>query len=107
MEYVNLIQQIISAEQSAQILVQDAKEQESHLAESLEQEIAQMRATYKERADKRIAKLTKLEESVAKQDLEKWDKRLEEAMAAVEQAYIENKDAWVDALFHQVVGQPS
>lgn len=104
MEYVNLIQRIISAEQSAQDMVHDAREEESHLAEHLTQEVEEMRTQYMDKAKHRIEKLTRLEAAMAQEDLEKWDEKLTQTMAHVELAYSQNKDQWVDTLFYKVIG---
>ena len=44
------------------------------------------------------------EQAAAAEDVARWDKKLEAAMAEVEAAYEKNKNRWVDALFTMIVG---
>lgn len=104
MEYVNLIHRIMEAEQSAQTLVQDVKAEEQNLADILAQEVAQMREIYMEKARVQIAKLTRMEEAMAKEDLSQWDEKLSQTLVKVEETYSQNKDQWAETLFYKVIG---
>ena len=57
------------------------------------------------RAQRRIALVEETERAAADQDMAAWDRKLERAMAQVETAYAKGKDAWVDDLFHRIVGE--
>ena len=63
-----------------------------------------MRENYMARARHRVAEVEKTEAEAAQEDLARWDKKLDQAMSAVEASYAKNKDAWVDALFQRIVG---
>ena len=105
MEYLNLVNQIVAAEQSAREIAREAREQESSLEAELEREAAGIRERYMERARRRVAGVEETEAKTAQEELARWDRRLECAMAQVESAYARNRDAWVETLFRQIVGE--
>ena len=105
MEYLNLVNQIVAAEQSAREIAREAQEQESSLEAELERETAGIRERYMERARRRVAGVEETEAKAAQEELARWDRRLERAMAQVESAYARNRDAWVETLFRQIVGE--
>ncbi len=105
MEYLNLVNQIVAAEQSAREIAREAREQESSLEAELEREAAGIRERYMERARRRVAGVEETEAKAAQEELARWDRRLERAMAQVESAYARNRDAWVETLFRQIVGE--
>lgn len=107
MEYLDLINQIVAAEQSAKEIAREAKEQEETLETELERETADMRERYMERARRRVAEVEETERKAAKEELERWDQKLAGAMAQVESAYAKNRDVWVETLFRQIVGGPA
>ena len=104
MEYVNLVSKIVAAEESAREIAKEAQVRESSLEQDLEREIARMRESYMARAKHRVEEVEQTEARAAEEDLARWDKKLEQAMSAVEASYARNKDAWVETLFQRSVG---
>lgn len=104
MEYIDLVSKIIAAEHRAQAIAKAAVEQQESLDADLEREVAELRADFFRRAERRIALVEETERAAAGEDMALWDKKLEQALAEVESAYTKSKDAWVDLLFHRIVG---
>ena len=104
MEYANLVSRIVAAEESAREIAKEAQARESTLEQDLEQEIARMRESYMARARHRVEEVEKAEAQAAEEDLARWDRKLRQAMSAVEAAYAGHRDAWVEALFQRIVG---
>lgn len=105
MEYVDLVSKIVAAEHSAQNIAQEAKEKQDSLEADLKRDVAQLREDCMARARRRIALVEETEQSAAQENMLTWDKKLASAMQDVESIYARNKDAWVEALFHKVVGE--
>ncbi len=105
MEYVNLVSKIIAAEHRAQDIARAVTEKQESLDADLERDVAQQRTAFFDRAGRRIAQVEEIERTAAEEDMAAWDGRLERAMAQVETAYAKGKDAWVDDLFHRIVGE--
>lgn len=103
-EYIDLVNRIITAEHSAKEIAQEAKEREVSLDADLAQEEASMRERYFARAKHRIAQVEETERQAADEYIALWDKKLSDTMDAVETAYETNKDAWVETLFSMIVG---
>lgn len=106
-EYANLVSRIVAAEESAREIAKEAQVRESSLEQDLEQEIARMRESYMARARHRVEEVEKTEAQAAEEDLANWDRKLTQAMSAVEASYARNKDAWVETLFQRIVGGAS
>lgn len=103
MEYTQLINRILEAEQNAQAIAAEAADREARLDAELEKEIAALRAETLARADERVAAIVR--EAYAARDaaIRAQDKRRDEAMARMEQAYRHYGDNWTDTLFRHIV----
>ena len=55
--------------------------------------------------DPRIDEVEKTEAAAAEEDMARWDKKRDQALAEVERAYAEHKDQWVELLFSRIVGE--
>lgn len=104
MEYVDLVSKIVAAEHSAQDIAHEAKERQESLDADLKRDVSQLREDCMDRARRRVAKVEETERAAAEEDMAIWDKKLAKAMDDVESSYAKNKDAWVDLLFHKVIG---
>lgn len=107
MEYTQLISRILEAERNAQEIAKEVKLREEHLASELDQETAGLRASFQTKAEERIRAIAKEAEASRNLSLQAQDKRRDEAMARMEQAYAHYGDNWVDTLFHRIVGDHS
>ena len=104
MEYLDFVNKIIVAEQTAKKIAREAQEQERALDTDLEREIARLREGYMERARRRVADVERVEAVATKEGLRQWDEKLAEAMSAVERAYAQNREDWIEAIFQRIVG---
>lgn len=104
MEYSELIQKILAAEQSAQEIMEDAQELQEKLEADFQREGEQLQAAYLERVRRRLSKAEQEEAEKARAAMEQLDEAQARAIAAVDRMQAEQEDAWVDALFHIVIG---
>ena len=102
MEYSELIDRILSAEQNARQLTQQAREQERSLEASLEQEAEALRASYLERSRRRVESMEQEERRQAQKRLEELDREHQAALRAVEDKLSRHGDAWADVLFRMI-----
>ena len=104
MEFVELINQIVAAEQNASQLVQEAQSREAGLDEDLAQETADLRERYMERARRRVGIVEETETAHAQEEIAELDRRLQNSLAALNRAYESHRDQWVDTLLARIVG---
>ncbi|BDF71809.1 hypothetical protein CE91St41_09630 [Oscillospiraceae bacterium] len=104
MEYIDLVNKIISAEHSAKEIAREAKERETTLDADLEREAARMREAYLDRARRRVEQVRATETQAAQESIAALDAKFALAMDAVEAAYAKNRDAWVEAIFQRIAG---
>lgn len=103
MEYTQLIDRILEAEQNAQAIAAEATDREARLDEELARACEALRAAAMARADERIAAITKEAAAARDQAIRAQDRRRDEALARMERAYERYGDNWVDTLFHRIV----
>ena len=103
MEYSQLIQKILTAEENARAMAQTAREQQASLEADLERQAQQLRQDSLERAQRRLARLEQQERERAQAAMQAMDARHAAAMAGVERALEERGEQWVDELFRLVV----
>ena len=84
MEYVDLINQIVAAEQSACRLAQEAQEQKASLEAGLVQESAKLREDYIARAKRRVEIVAETEAARAREETAALDARLAQSLDALE-----------------------
>lgn len=104
MEYVDLVNKIVSAEHSAQDIAKEVQEKQDSLDADLKRDVAKMREDYFARAGHRIREVEESERAATLEDIARWDKKLKDAEAGVEASYAKNKSYWVETLFHKIVG---
>ena len=104
MEYSQLINRLLDAEQSAQAITQEVKGREESMASELARESAELRDTFFARAEERIKAVEAETEASKAAALAALDKRRDEAMQRMERACTHYGNNWVDTLFHQVAG---
>ena len=103
MEYSELIDRILSAEQNARQLTQQAKEQEQSLEASLKDEAETLRADILERSRRRVEAMEKDEQRRAQKQLEKMDREHKAALAGLEDKLKHHGKEWADTLFRMIV----
>lgn len=104
MEYSQLINRLLEAEQGAQSIVQEARGRETSMESELARESAELRASFFAQADRQIQSIDREAQAGKAAALEAQDKRRDEAMCRMERAYERYGDNWVDTLFHRIVG---
>ena len=107
MEYVDLINRILSAEHSASAIAQEVKDRQAGLDQDLARESEELRQRYMERARRRVAIVEETEEKAAQASMAAMDKRFTTAMDNVNRAYENHRDQWVDILLSRVTGELS
>ena len=105
MEYVELVNKIIETEHSAREIAQEAQEKEASLEQDLARDTQRLREDYFARADRRIQMVREAEDRSAQESMARSDKKLSDALTAVESSYRRNRDRWVEMLFHRIVGE--
>lgn len=103
MDYTTLIDRILEAEQSADVIAGAAEAQRANLDAELAEESARIREKYMKQAGDRLERLAREEQSKKERTLAAQDARLADTSARMERAYARYGDNWVDTLFHQVV----
>ena len=104
MEFVELINQIVAAEQSASQLVQEAQDRQAGLDGDLAKETAELRERYMARARRRVGIVEETETAQAQEEIARLDRRLQRSLDALNRAYESRRDQWVDALLERIVG---
>ena len=104
MEFVELINQIVAAEQNASQLVQEAQSREAGLDGDLAQETADLRERYMERARRRVGIVEEIETAHAREEIAELDRHLQNSLDALNRAYESHRDQWVDTLLARIVG---
>ncbi len=105
MEYINLVSKIVAAEETAQEIAREAQEKQSSLDSDLKRDVEALRTDCFARAERRVALVEEAERAAARESMAEWDSRLSSAMAQVERAYANGKDAWIELLFRKIVGE--
>lgn len=105
MEYVELINQIVAAEQNACHLAREAQNRSAGLDADLAKETADLRENYMARARRRVGIVEETEAAQAREEMDRLDRHLKHSLDALNRAYEAHREEWVDALFTRIVGQ--
>lgn len=106
MEYTTLIDRILQAERSADLITDEARRELEGLDEHLAVEGRRIRDNLLARAEERLEKLKQEEQGKKARAMEAQQARLAETTARMERAYARYGDNWVDTLFRQTVDLP-
>lgn len=104
MEYNEIINRIVEAENTAQQMSNEANSKRSALDEDLKTEREKMRASYFERAQRRLSVVAEQEEKAAREKIAALDSQLAHDLQTVDELYEKNHTQWVDKLFARIVG---
>lgn len=102
MEYSELINRILSAEENAKQLTQQTREQERSLEDSLKKEAEALRTATLERSRRRVEAMEQEERRLAQKRLEKLDREHKAALAGLEEKQKRLENTWVDTLFRKI-----
>ena len=98
-----LIEKIIQIENNAQEITRQAKDQQKHLPERIDEEVAQLKARLTAEAEHRLELVKQTEQENAQAELEQMRSRMAQARAAIEQQRAENQVKWEDEIFRRII----
>lgn len=104
MQHIDIINRIIETEKKARAIVAEAGKELAELDPRLAAERDALRASYVERAEKRIAMVAESEKVYADEVITKMDEELHTTIKAYLEFASENGELWADNLFRQVIG---
>lgn len=102
MEYSELIDRILAAEENARQLTQQTREQEQSLEVSLREEAEALRTATLERSRRRVEAMEQEEQRLARKRLEKLDQEHKAALAGLEEKRKRRENEWADTLFRKI-----
>lgn len=105
MQQIDLIQNVLAAEQQAQALTRDAKAQSQNIDASIEAEITRLKETYDAEAALYLENLEQSEARKREMRLQELDVRLKEKLQQVEDIYSSQREAWIESIFSRIVGK--
>ncbi len=101
----DLFQNILSAEQQARSIAEDARIQRDNMEASILQEIEELRQRYTQTAEAHIQRFEANQREQSQRRLAALDLRREANLQKVENIYKANRDEWIDAIFRRIVGK--
>ena len=104
MEYVSIVDQIITAEHNARALAEEGRQQERQVRSGLDQEISALREKYMEQADRRIQQVRQAEQAAAQAQAARLAEKQARALERMRAVYEKNRAQWADTLFGLIVG---
>ena len=105
-EYMDMVGRIVAAEHTAKAMAEEGRQRQEQVQSGLEQEIAELRESYLERARHRIGLVEQAEQSGAEETIARLDQKQHQAMQQMEAVFEKNRDRWADTLFSMIVGVP-
>ncbi len=102
-EHVNLINRIIEAENKARQIADEAQEKRKNLQHDLADAKVNMRQNYVDRANHRIAEISKREDDFAQETIAKLNEHYAAELAEMEEKFQTNRAAWAEKLFSMIV----
>lgn len=97
-----LIEKIIQIENNAQEITRQAKDQQKHLPERIDEEVSQLKARLTAEAEHRLEMVKQTEQENADAELQALRSRMDQARATIEQKRAENQDRWEDEIFRRI-----
>ncbi len=104
MEYNDIINRIVEAENTAQQMSKQAKDKRAVLEDDLKTEREKIHTAYFERAQRRLDVVAEQEEKLSSETIAALDLQLAHDLQAVDELYEKNHVEWVDKLFSRIVG---
>ena len=101
-----MVGRIVAAEHTAKAMAEEGRQRQEQVQSELEQEIAELRESYLERARHRIGLGEQAEQSGAEETIARLDQKQHQTMQQMEAVFEKNRDRWADTLFSMIVGVP-
>jgi DNA anti-recombination protein RmuC len=105
MEYMELLNKIIEAEQLAQQIASEAKAKRDRLPDDLRTQWEELHAKYLERAERRVEAVAAQESVLADEQIGQLDAALSADLAQVDAFFREHREEMTGRLFQLVIGQ--
>jgi vacuolar-type H+-ATPase subunit H len=105
MEYMELLNKIIEAEQLAQKIASEAKAKRDSLPDDLRAQTEALRKQYLDRAEHRVQAVADQEEKLADEQIALLEEALKADLSQVDRYFTTNHNDMVKNLFQLVVGQ--
>ncbi len=100
-----LIMKIIELEDKAQEIISDAKKADSELEENIAEKTKELEEDIEKRAKKREEYLKNVEETETEEKIAAIKKGLDGKIAALEDKYKANREAWINRIVENVIGR--
>ena len=101
----SIISQILAIEHKAQDMVADAEKQKESILASAKTDCDKIAQEIDARRQRRIELLTENEKQAAKRKMESVQKENEKKMKSLENRFASKKEAWVNEIYHNVIGR--
>ena len=100
-----MIEKVLEIEEMAQKLVEDAKAQEEHMDEIVEEEAKHLKDRLMGELAKEREEIRAEEEKRAQSEIDEAKAESDKTRAALEERFNKNKDAWADEIFKSVISR--
>lgn len=104
MEYIDMVGQIIDAEQRAKALAEAGARQRAEMRSGLEQEETALREDCLARAREQVEQARQDAQAEAAREIARLDGELQQAKSKMEAAYEKNRGRWTNTLFTMITG---
>jgi len=103
MDQTQMVTRIIETEHQAQSMTAQARDQKLRLRDELRVQAEERRTELLEQAERRISRVRECENSAADQAVEEINRRHRAEMDAMENLFSQNRENWIDTLYHMVI----
>lgn len=98
-----LIEKIIQIENNAQEITREAKDQQKHLPQRIDQEVAHLKEKLTAEAQHRLQLVEQAEKENADAELAQLRSHMEQAQAEIEQKRQQCQAQWEDDIFRRII----
>ena len=99
----DIIEQIIAIDQKAQETTEAAQREKLDCEKEIAQKVQALREDYLKKARRRIQINNEMDRTIMEQKGKKYEAHYDEQAAALEKAYADHRDEWVDQIVQRVV----
>ncbi|MDR0469968.1 MAG: hypothetical protein LBH09_08350 [Peptococcaceae bacterium] len=104
MEHIDVINQILEADDKAKAATEGAKSERDHLREDIERERVRLREEYMRRAQERVDAEAARERAASEKMVAELDEKLLRDLEMVDQRLADHREALAERVFAMVVG---
>ena len=104
MEYIDVVGQIIDAEQRAKALAEAGAQRRAEMHSGLEQEETALREDCLTRVQGQVDRAREAAQTEAAREIARLDEEMQRARSQMEAAYEKNQARWVNTLFTMITG---